>query len=92
MRFLHEKHLNFSINVCCSAGFMRKKEKTDESLSADKAVVTETSDVIYTAMVVKMYRGQSDSLWNRLEAKMPLQYGSFGETGKICHNPYRKHW
>jgi hypothetical protein len=63
---------------------VKKKEKTDESLSADKAVVTETSDVIYTAMVVKgnVSWSSDDSLWNRLETKMPLQYGSFVETGK----------
>ena len=61
-----------------------RKGKTDESLSADKAVVTETSDVIYTAMVVKgnVSWSSDDSLWNRLETKMPLQYGSFVETGK----------
>ena len=65
-----------------------KKEKTDESLSADKAVVTETSDVIYTAMVVRNVSWSSDdSLWNRLETKMPLQYGSFVETGKNLPQP-----
>lgn len=61
---------------------VKKKEKTDESLSADKAVVTETSDVIYTAMVVKgnVSWSSDDSLWNRLETK------NASSVWKFCGN------
>ncbi len=72
------------IIVALLGSCIKKKEKTVESIYTDKKVVIEKPDIIYTAMVVKgnVSWSTDDSLWNRLETKMPLQYGSFVETGK----------